>query len=115
MDLLVILVGFVLGFSVVWFIYNRRANQRPYIQAPLPITTHLILAGNVQQYRYYVQRHFNIPDKTRYISSIRDIQGYHENAQLHLIGTYYERDDYRDIVQYAEQTGIKMPTPPEKT
>ncbi len=106
------IVGFCFGTGLAYWLDQRRISKATVV-LPIPIT-HLILAGNAQQYRYYAQRNFSVHDKTRYVSNLRDIQGYHEHAQLHMVGTYYERSDYREIINYARATGINTPDIPEE-
>lgn len=114
MDAVVAIIGFVLGYITVWYLFGRDKTKKPAV--PDKPNVHLVVAGNFSQCRYWADRNFDARERmhVRYLARARDIQGYHGNTvHLHFIGTYYERPDYNDIrdytVPYAKDHGIVLP------
>ena len=65
-----------------------------------PVSLHgvvrLVLAGTLGQAYQYAKRNGWKPEDWKAVSSVESIVGIH-NAELHMVGTYYERADIYEV------------------
>lgn len=62
----------------------------------LPPVVRLVLAGTLGQAYQYAKKNGWEPQDWKAVSSVESIMGIH-NAELHMVGTYYERADIYEV------------------
>lgn len=65
----------------------------------MPKPMNFILAGTHAQAAWYAHENGWKKDQWRYVFSIDDLHGV-RHAKLHKVGTFWQRNDYREIEDY---------------
>lgn len=71
------------------------------------MTKVFVLSGTFQQAINYAQLHSVNPNNLVYVDRPEKLRG-HRGGTLYKTGTYYMRDDYHEIEDYALACGFKI-------